>query len=271
VESSIYSGFLAFVFSLFSFLYLWVKEKVKNWKSFYVYALVLMIISMVITFSLINPALIRKIPVISSSAWRRFSVIVSLSMALLSSFFIEFIYRLRKKPAKVFKLVIPFLIVFLAVQFVDQKNYFNEYNGSTLSKYFYPMTPSIKFAKNNIKDYQSIMADHSFKTSGTLSYYCFFEWYRHSFRTNTEKELLTSLAPRSHSTPTSFIIAPQNIKFLSPLMNIFAVKYIFISRKDSVSRKLPIFSNKLLSTTLHHPPYLLIIYASIFISQKAEN
>jgi len=254
VESSIYSGFLAFVFSLLSFLYLWVKGKVKNWKSFYVFALILMIISIVITFSLINPDIIRKIPIFSSNSWRRVSVIIGLSMAFLSSFFIEFIYNLKKRPSKVFKLVTPILIIFFLVQFVDQKKYFNEFNGPTRSEYFYPMTPSIKFVKNNIKDYQSIIAAYSFNISGTLSSYGFFEWYRHSFRSNAEKKLLFSLAPNSYSSPTSFVISAKNIDFSSPLMNLFAVKYILINAKNIGFTQAPYFFKQPKINHIPSPP-----------------
>jgi len=241
VERAVYSGFLAFVFSLLSFVYLLAKQKTKKWKSFYLFSLVLMVLSIMITYSLISPALIRKIPMFASHAWRRLSVMIGLSIALLSSFFIQFIYDLRKRRSKIFKLAIPLLIVIFLVQFVDQKQYFNEYNGATPSKYFFPMTPSIQFAENNIKDYQSIIADNSFNVAGTLSSYCFFEWYRHSFRSNAEKKLLTSLIPNSDISPTAFSISVRNVDFSSPLMNLFAIKYLLIDAQDRKFIQLPHF------------------------------
>ena len=241
VETAVYSGFLAFVFSLLSFLYLWTKEKSKRWKTFYLFSILLMVLSILITYSLMNPALIRKIPMFASHAWRRMTVMIGLSLSLLSSFFIEFFYKLNKKRSPVFRLVIPLLIVLFAVQFMDQKRYFNEYNGATPSKYFFPVTPSIQFVKDNIKDYQSIIADKSFNVSGTLSSYCFFEWYRHSFRSSEEKKFLTSLIPKSDISPTSFSISVRHIDFSSPLMNLFAVKYLLIDAQDRKFIELPHF------------------------------
>jgi len=241
VESSVYCGFLAFIFSLISFPYLWMEKRSKESKSFYIFSLLLLIISVVIAYGLINHNLIRKIPMFSSNPLRRMSVIIGLSIALLSSFFIEWFHNLKKRSSKVFKLVIPFLIIIFLVQFIDQKNYFNKFNGRTHSEYFYPITPSINFVKKNIKDYQSIVADYSFNLSGTLSSYGFFEWYRHSFKTNEEKKLLFSLVQNSYSSPTSFVISARNIDFLSPLMDLFAIKYILINAKSLSFVKEPYF------------------------------
>jgi len=231
VESSVYCGFLAFIFSLISFPYLWTKKKSKESKSFYIFSLLLMIISIVIAYGLINHNLIQKIPIFSFNAWQRMSVIIGLSIALLSSFFIEWFQNLKEKPSKVFKLVIPFLIIVFLVQFVDQKKYFNKFNGATRSEYFYPMTPSIDFVKKNINDYQSIIADSSFGISGTLSSYNFFEWYSHSFKSIAEKKLLLSLTLNLEKSPTAFTISSRNIDFSSSLMDLFAIKYILINAK----------------------------------------
>ncbi len=238
VETSIYSGFLAFIFSLISFPYLWVKKESEKSKSFYIFSLLLMIISIIIAYGLINHNLIRKIPVFSSNPWQRMSVIIGLSIALLSSSFIEILQNLKKRPSKVFKLITPLLIIFCLIQFIDQKKYFNKFNGATRSEYFFPLTPSIDFVKRNIKDYQSIIADNSFSISGTLSSYNFFEWYRHSFRSKAEKKLLLSLAPNSDSSPTSFNLSSRNIDLSSPLMNLFTIRYILINAKYiSVNKK----------------------------------
>ena len=232
VGTSVYSGFLAFIFSLISFLYLWMKKRSKESKSFYIFSLLLLIISIVIAYGLINHNLIRKIPIFSFNPWGRMNVIIGLSIALLSSFFIECLQDLKKRSSKVFKLVTPILIIIFLVQFVDQKKYFNEFNGPSRSEYFYPTTPSIDFVKKNIKDYQSIIADYSFNLSGILSSYDLFEWFRHSFRSNAEKKLLFSLVPDSYSSATSFIFSARSIDFSSPLMDLFAVKYLLIDANN---------------------------------------
>ncbi|MFW6124195.1 MAG: hypothetical protein ACOC5G_03155 [Acidobacteriota bacterium] len=254
VESAVYSGFLAFVFSLLSFFYFWTKEKSKNWKSFYMFSFLLLIFSVIITYGLISLDLIRKIPAFSSNPLRRMSVILGLSMALLSSFFIEFVYRLKNKSSKIFKLAVPVLIIIFLVQFADQKRYFNRFNGPTPSKYFYPMTPSIKFVKKNIEDYQSIIADHSFNIAGTLSSYSFFEWYGHSFKTNEQRKLLSSLAPHSYSSPTSYLILGKNIDYSSPLMDLLAVRYILINPKFLIFARTPHFFKQPEKSHVPSPP-----------------
>jgi len=228
VETSVYSGFLAFIFSLVSFSFLLLRKKSKKIISIYMFSLLLMTISILLAYGLIPHNLIRKIPGFSSNPWSRMSVIIGLSMALLSSFVIEILHKLKTKSSIITKLVSALLILFLLFQFTDQKKYFNKFNGPTLSEYFYPVTPSIEFVGQNISDYQSIIADGSFNVSGVLAAYGLFEWYRHSFRTNAEKKLLDSLIPDSSSTPTAFTIPAQNINFSSPLINLFAIKYILI-------------------------------------------
>lgn len=251
---SVYSGFLAFVFSLLSFLYLWVKKKADHWKSCYVFSIVLLVLSFIIGYGLIPHEWIRKIPVFSFNPWQRMSVMMGLSMALLSSFFIEFFYRLKNKSSKILKLAVPVLILIFLVQYADQKRYFNQFNGPAPSKYFFPTTPSIDFMKENIKDYQSIIADYSFNISGTLSSYSFFEWFRHSFRGKAERELLLSLAPNSDSSPTSFSISARHIDYSSPLMNLFAVKYIIINKRNISFTKAPYFFRQPFIDHIPSPP-----------------
>jgi len=65
-----------------------------------------------------------------------------------------------------------------------------------------------------------------------LSSYDLFEWFRHSFRSNAEKKLLFSLVPDSYSSATSFIFSARNIDFSSPLMDLFAVKYLLIDANN---------------------------------------
>lgn len=251
---SVYSGMLAFVFSALSFLYLWVKKKTDHWKSCYVFSLILLAVALVIGYGLISHEWIRKIPVFSFNPWQRMSVMIGLSMALLSSFFVDFIDHLKDKPSRIYKLAIPGLVVIFLFQFADQKRYFNQYNGPTPAKYFFPSTPSIDYMKKNIKDYQSIIADYSFNISGTLSSYSFYEWFRHSFRSKEERELLLSLAPHSDSSPTSFSISARHIDYSSPLMNLLAVRYIIINKRNISFTRAPYFFKQPFVDHIPSPP-----------------
>jgi len=272
VEKSVYIGFLAFAFCLLSFLYLWAKEKAENWKSWYLFSLLLLVLSIVIGYGLIDHHIIRKIPVFSFNPWQRLSVIMNLSIAFLSSFFIEFIFQSRNRRPRILKSVVPVLLVMMfVVQFADQKRYFNQFNGSTPSRYFFPMTPSIEFVKKNIKDYQSIIADYSFNISGTLSYYGFFEWFRHSFRRREERELLLSLAPHSDASPTSFALSARNIDFSSPLMNLFAVKYVFVHERNINFIKAPYFFKQPFTDQTPSPPLPFNRLSQHFTVKKSRD
>lgn len=241
VETAVYSGLLAFIFSLASLSFLWVRKRSRKVRSVYVFALVLMPISILLAYGLIDRNLISKIPGISLSNLNRISVIIGLSIALLSSFFIERLIALKTKNLKVLKLLIPCLVLLLVFQFYDQKKYFNKFNGPVSSEYFYPKTPSVDYVKQNIRHYQSVIADNSFNVAGIFGAYDLFEWYAHGFKTVSEKKLLKALIPRSLATPTAYTISAENIKISSPLMNLFAVKYIIINADKSIFFKNPYF------------------------------
>jgi len=105
VETAVYSGLLAIIFSLVSLSFLWIKNRSRKVRSVYIFALILMPISIILGYGLIDRNLISKIPGISLGNWSRISVIISLSIALLSSFFIERLIALKKKEFEGIKII----------------------------------------------------------------------------------------------------------------------------------------------------------------------
>ena len=77
---------------------------------------------------------------------------------------------------------------------------------------------------------QSVIADHSFNLSGTLGAYGIAQWYSHSFRTENEKVVLSSLVHDPFPSLTSSMTYRPNIQFNSPLMDKLVIKYLLVNK-----------------------------------------
>ena len=244
IERTAYIGILAAVFALVG-LFSAFRTQDETRKRFIIFLAVLVAVSVSIAFGILPHRLIRSIPVFNTNAWGRLIVVPLLGLAALSSFGVDYclagltehIRRRGKISAlNASRLVTVVLVLVTLVQFQSQKKLFNDFNAVVPSSWLYPLTPSIRYAKENLKPLQSAIADRSFNMAGTLGAYGIPQWFAHTFRTDKEKEILRSLVRDPFPSETSAFIDGGNILLDSPLMEKLAIKFLLI-HKDVLEDK----------------------------------
>ena len=212
-----------------------------NRKRFIFFNVLLLVLTVSITFGLIPHQLIAAIPVFKNNSWGRLIVVPLLGLAVLSSFGLDFVISklppslaraVNMTPANAHRLVLALVVGITLVQFHAQKKLFNNFNAVVPSAWFYPMTPSIRYVKERLAPLQSVIADRSYWFAGTLGGYGIPEWYGHSWRTDREKEVLASLADDPFPSATSAAVDSGYIHYDSPLMDELAIKYLLVSKKN---------------------------------------
>ncbi len=239
IERTAFIGVPAVLLSFLG-MYSAFRAKDENLKRFSIFSLLLAIISILIVFAILPPQLIRLIPVFNTNTWSRLIVITHLALALLSAIGLDSIFEyapgavsryLRITPFSTRRLLTIIMIMIAVLQFHSQKKLFNSFNAVVPSAWLYPATPSITYVKENLMPLQSVIADYSFCAPGILGAYGIAEWYGHSFRSDTEQRILSSLVQDPFTTATTaFITNDKAIRFDSPLMNQLAVKHVLINR-----------------------------------------
>ncbi len=234
VEKTLYVGRIPLFLSVIgAYIYLFVKRS-----SYLLFGLWLLLISTVITFGLIHYDLIRMIPTFNKNPWNRMNVILSLSIAIISSYAI---YHLSKKMKKIGKnAYIAAVLVFdalFAYQILDQKRLFNSFNNAVPNESFYPDTPSIEYARKNILPMQSVLADSSYIISGTLGAYDLPEWFAHGIKSDKDKQTLARIVDDPFKSPTAAAFTGDKIQFESNLINLLGIKYI-LCNSNSIKENL---------------------------------
>jgi hypothetical protein len=212
-----------------------------NRKRFIFFNVLLLVLTVSITFGLIPHKLIAAIPVFKNNSWGRLIVVPLLGLAVFSSFGLDFFISklppalaraVNMTPANAHRLVLALVVGITLVQFHAQKKLFNNFNAVVPSAWFYPMTPSIRYVKERLAPLQSVIADRSYWFAGTLGGYGIPEWYGHSWRTDREKEVLASLADDPFPSATSAAVDSGYIHYDSPLMDELVIKYLLVSKKN---------------------------------------
>ena len=238
IERTAYIGIPVFLLAL-SGIFSAFRSKDEKLRRFVLINLLLVIITILIAFGFLPHRLIRAIPVFNNNSWGRLIVITLLGLAVLSAFGLDFLVStlprlfsryLKITPSNAQRILAVLAIVIFALQFHSQKKLFNSFNAVVPAAWFYPLTPSIKYVKEHLKPLQSVIADHSFNLSGTLGAYGIAQWYSHSFKTEKEKEVLSSLVRAPFPSPTSSMVLRPNINFNSPLMEKLAIKYLLVNK-----------------------------------------
>ncbi len=238
IERTAYIGIAAFVLSL---LGAWAafRTKDRHLKRFAFITMLLILLSVSTAFGLLPHQLIASIPVFSSNNWGRSIIIVLLGLAVLSSIGLSFFLTeapgvwerfLKMAPPGAYRLSLVLAIVIFAVQFFGQKSLFNRFNAVVPSAWMYPATPSITYVQERLGPLQSVIADASFNMSGTLGAFRIPQWHAHTFKTDREKEVLSTLVHDPFPSPTSAYVDGKNIQFDSPLMQKLAVKYVLVEK-----------------------------------------
>ncbi len=206
---------------------------------FVIFNLLLVTITLLIAFGLLPHGLIRMLPVFKTNTWGRLIVVTLLGLAALSAVGLDFAggklqtvsHRyLSLSTLNSRRIAAAAIIAVMAVQFHVQKDLFHKFNAVVPSEWFYPLTPSIAYVKERLKPLQSVIADDSFGSCGTLGAYDIPEWYAHSFRSKREKAVLSELVNYAMPGPTAASIMGVDIQYNSPLMDKLGIKYILVNR-----------------------------------------
>ncbi len=245
VERTAYVGIMVLTLSLIGIFSVFGCKNI-NFRRFILFNFFLTIISALITFGLLPHELIRALPVLKSNQWGRLVVLPLLGLAILSAAGLDFLMLylpkalvryLRLTPANAGRTVVVLLIVMTAAQFHSQKILFNSFNSVVPEAWFYPLTPDIKYVKENLRPLQSVIADVSaYWFSGTLGAYDIAEWFAHSFKTDKEKEVLSKIVHDPFASATASAIFAPNIQYHSPLMDKLVIKYVLVN-KEAFRRK----------------------------------
>jgi len=221
VEKTLYVGIIPLFLAIYS-LYLFILKKEKD--IILQYAVILLILSLIISFSLIHPDIIRMIPTFNINPWHRFNLVISIAITILSVYALHNI--IKKLKNKSFVLAIIIFIALISYQVYDQKKLFNSFNNRVINKSFYPKTPTIEYISKNISDFQYVLADNSYLISGTLGAYYLPEWYAHNFKTDNEKEILSKIVKNPFASSTAATFHGSQINFKNDLIDYLNFKYI---------------------------------------------
>jgi len=239
IETTAYLGIIACILAVLGILPLFVKQN-RHLKLFVFFNIILVILSLLITFGLLPHKLISSLPVFRSNSWGRLIVIVLLGLSVLSALGLDFLAGkirdlltryLKIAPGYAHWLVIVAVVLLFVWQFQSQKKLFNSFNAVAPSDWFYPLTPSIRYVQEHSGPLESVIADETFINSGTLGAYGIAEWYAHSFKTDREKEVLAQLVADPFASPTAATIKANKINYFSPLMDKLVIKYLLLNKR----------------------------------------
>jgi len=235
VERTLYSGLVATVFTVLTIV-LFVSRQLGCGKERLIalYAVLLLILSVGISFGLFSHELIRMVPAVGSSPWNRVSVIVGLSMVVLASVsFGYFVTQASRLKSNSFRLITyGVLCILVTVQILDQVKLFRAFNSIVSKDQFLPVPSSLKYIADNTSGLQSVIADKSYLMGGTLASYGIAEWFAHAFKTDQEKTLLRQIVKKPFVSPTSAKFPGSAINQESKLLDKLGVAYIVVNKKS---------------------------------------
>ncbi|NOQ94104.1 MAG: hypothetical protein GQ547_05645 [Methylophaga sp.] len=238
VEGTFYSGGGVVVLAILTIVLL-VGRKLACGKERFIalYALLLLMLSVGISFGLFSHELIRMIPAVGLSPWSRVVVVVGISMVVLSSVsFGYFVTRAsRLKPNNFRMIAYGILCIFVTVQILGQIKLFRKFNAVVSKDQFLPVPPSLKYIADNVNGLQSVIADNAYWVGGTLASYGIAEWFAHAFKTDQEKKLLEQVVKKPFVTPTAAVFSGSAIDLESILLDKLGIAYIAAKKSSLVS------------------------------------
>lgn len=239
VEKTYYCGKIIFLYAAtVPFFFAFSKLFRKRTGFLTVFAFFLFLCSILFAFGLLPHTIIRTIPPFGNNPWSRFTVIADFSIAILGSIGIECVFqiinRFKNKKITVFAMLI--LIFIPAIrQFQEQQALFRTFNNIAVKKDFFPATPSINYVLSHITPSQSVIADNTFIVSGTLGNYAIPEQFAHGFKNNSEKKMLSQIAP--FTTKTAAFFDAKQIIFNAELFAKLGIKYVLIRSNAGINLK----------------------------------
>jgi len=235
VERTLYSGLVATVLAVLTVVLLAGRKLACGKRRFIaLYALLLLILSVGISFGLFSHELIRMIPAVGLSPWNRVVVIAGISMVVLSSVsFGYFVTQASRLKSNKFRMIAyGILCILVTAQILDQIKLFRAFNAIVSKDQFLPVPPSLKYIADNTSGLQSVIADNSYLMGGTLASYGIAEWFAHAFKTDQEKKLLRQVVKKPFASPTSARFSGSAIDLESSLLDKLGVAYITVNKSS---------------------------------------
>lgn len=234
VEKTLYVGVVALLFTLASLYALVVRGLAHRTEMMAGVAVLLCFLSFGITFGVFPDSLINLIPAVASSTWGRVSVILLLSISILSSIGLDYIYRrYYNVHFSVHRRVGMTVLVAVAVyQVVSQATVFRSFNTVAAASDFFPKTSVLSFVKSNISPFQSVLSDRSFFFDGTLGAYGISEWLAHGHKSTVERNLFSKLIDDPFVTATSASYEYRDLTIDSYFYSRLGIRYILFSNDD---------------------------------------
>ncbi len=222
VERSAYVGLFPVV-ALFVALY-WAARRRADWRI--AWALALIALSMVFVFALLPREWLARVPLIGTNPWSRMLLLIQLGLATLAVLLYQRLWHWARP-----RLSRPLFVALAAglplAQLADEGRVFTHRVAPVSVALNYPATPTIDAMRAGIGPLQSVIADRGFLVSGTLNAYGLPEWFAHELRPAAEKRTLERwLARNAFVTPTAARFGCDQVRFASPGMDYFGVRYI---------------------------------------------
>ncbi|UJW85870.1 YfhO family protein [Devosia sp. SL43] len=173
---------------------------------------------------------VRAIPGFSNNPWSRAALLVGLVLAVLSSYLIA-LSQQKAKSSGINLWWAGSYVTVVAIQATQLALQFGMLNAKPPIEAYFPTTPSIKYAQDNLLPGQSVVADGSFLISGVLTNYGLPELFAHGFRTVQQLPLLADIAAEYRASPTSTNIACGGVNFSSSIPTYAAVRFFLIGEE----------------------------------------
>jgi hypothetical protein len=192
------------------------------------FAMILLIVSTGLVFDLWPRWLVGWLPGMSFNPWSRAICILDISLILLGAFALNegwlcaVKHRVRLLQAAIFTILLG--------QAGEIAAFFHQFNGAVPTAEFYPSTSAIEYMQAHAGPFDYVIADRSFLISGTLGAYGLREWFAHAFRTQPLQDAMKDMVRDPFTSPTASRIAASSIRYRSPIMGQFNVRYLATDR-----------------------------------------
>lgn len=227
VEPTMYVGIVCAVLAIIGIIVFIARAKPRL-NPLPLFAVILLIISAGLVFGLWPIWLVGWLPGMSSNPWSRAISILDISLILLAAFALDegWSFAIRHR----IRLLQAAMLAILLGQAGEIVAFFHKFNGAVPAADFYPATPALQYMQAHVGPFDYVIADESFLVSGTLGAYGLREWFAHGFRTQALKDAMKAMVRDPFTTPTASRFAASTIRYRSPVMDQFNVRYLALDR-----------------------------------------
>ncbi len=263
VEPTMYVGVACVVLASVGIL-IFIVRKQSRLKPLPLFGLILLIISAGLVFGLWPQWLVGWLPGMSSNPWSRAICILDISLILLGAFAIDEVWV----SAVLHRIAVleVFVAVIVLAQIGEITVFFRQFNGAVSAKDFYPATAAISYMQTHTGPFDYVIADKSFLISGTLGAYGLREWFAHGFRTPALHDDMKQMVHDPFTSPTASRIAASNIRYKSPMLDQFNVRYLALDKAAPLYGTTPHIPSDVGRTAL--PPMPSAHWSQSFVLQQ---